>query len=83
MSQTAQIVIAVIVLAVVASMAAKAISAATRALSSLVGFAAIVFVACGSTDGVAPGILGVVAALAAFIPAARAVAAAPHRERSS
>ena len=45
--------------------------------------AAIVFVACGSTDGVAPGILGVVAALAAFIPAARAVAAAPHRERSS
>jgi len=46
MSQTAQIVIAVIVLAVVASMAAKAISAATRALSSLVGFAAIVFVVC-------------------------------------
>jgi hypothetical protein len=33
--------------------------------------AAVVFVAAGSTNGVAAGVLGIVAALAAFVPAAR------------
>ena len=35
--------------------------------------AIVVFVACGSTGGVIPGVLGVVAALAAFVPAARSL----------
>lgn len=35
--------------------------------------AAVVFVASGSTSGVGPGVLGVVAALAAFVPAARSL----------
>jgi len=35
--------------------------------------AAVVFVACGSTGGVLPGIIGIVAALAAFGPAAASV----------
>lgn len=35
--------------------------------------AAVVFVACGSTGGVAPGVLGIVAALVAFVPAARSL----------
>lgn len=35
--------------------------------------AAVVFVACGSTGGVVPGVLGIVAALAAFVPAARSI----------
>ncbi|WP_148043205.1 hypothetical protein [Flexivirga caeni] len=37
--------------------------------------AAVVFVACGSSGGVAPGILGVAAALVAFVPAARSLVA--------
>lgn len=35
--------------------------------------AAVVFVACGSTGGVIPGLLGIAAALAAFVPAARSL----------
>lgn len=35
--------------------------------------AAVAFVACGSTDGVIPGLLGIAAALAAFVPAARSL----------
>lgn len=35
--------------------------------------AVVVFVACGSTGGVAPGLLGVVAAVVAFVPAARSL----------
>jgi F0F1-type ATP synthase membrane subunit a len=42
----AVVVLAVVVLAVVASMLRRALSAAMRALSSLVGLAAIVFVVC-------------------------------------
>jgi hypothetical protein len=38
--------------------------------------AAVVFVVCGSTGGVLPGIIGILAALAAFVPAARAIGAA-------
>lgn len=37
--------------------------------------AAAVFVAAGSTNGVAAGVLGIVAALAAFVPAARTLTA--------
>lgn len=40
--------------------------------------AAVVFVACGSSGGVVPGILGMVAALAAFVPAARALLTEPE-----
>lgn len=36
--------------------------------------AAIVFVGCGSTSGVVPGAVGIVAALVAFVPAARSLA---------
>lgn len=36
--------------------------------------AVIVFVACGSSGGVAPGIVGILAALAAFAPSARTLA---------
>lgn len=35
--------------------------------------AVVVFVACGSTGGVVPGVLGILAALAAFVPAARSL----------
>ena len=35
--------------------------------------AAVVFVACGSTGGVVPGVIGILAALAAFVPAVRAL----------
>lgn len=37
--------------------------------------AAVVFVACGSTSGVGAGVLGVVAAVVAFVPAARSLTA--------
>jgi hypothetical protein len=37
--------------------------------------AAVVFVGCGSAGGVGPGVVGVAAALAAFVPAARALMA--------
>lgn len=37
--------------------------------------AAVVFVAAGSTGGIAPGVLGSAAGLAAFLPAARSLAA--------
>jgi len=39
--------------------------------------AAVVFVACGGSGGVPAGVLGVVAALVAFVPAARAVLVEP------
>jgi hypothetical protein len=39
--------------------------------------AVIVFVACGSTGGVGPGVLGIVAALLAFAPAARSLLVEP------
>lgn len=42
--------------------------------------AAVVFVACGSTDGVAIGVLGLVAAAAAFVPAARSLLRPPLTE---
>lgn len=38
--------------------------------------ASLVFVACGSTDGIAPGVVGVAAALLAFVPAARSLSRA-------
>jgi hypothetical protein len=38
--------------------------------------AALVFVVCGSSSGAAAGVLGVLAALAAFVPAARALVTA-------
>jgi hypothetical protein len=39
--------------------------------------AAVVFVGCGSAGGVAAGALGIVAGLAAFVPAARSLLTAP------
>jgi hypothetical protein len=42
--------------------------------------AAVVFVVCGSAGGVLPGVIGILAALTAFVPAARAIAAA-HSSR--
>lgn len=35
--------------------------------------AAVVFVACGSTSGIVPGIVGIAAAMAAFVPVARSL----------
>jgi F0F1-type ATP synthase membrane subunit a len=58
MSQPVMIVIAVVVLAVVASLLRRAVSAAMRALSSLVGLAAIVFVVCLITGVDMSGPLG-------------------------
>jgi hypothetical protein len=39
--------------------------------------AGLVFVVCGSSGGVLPGVLGVVAGLVAFVPAARALSSGP------
>lgn len=35
--------------------------------------AVVVFIACGSTGGIVPGLLGVAAAVVAFVPAARSL----------
>lgn len=43
--------------------------------------AAVVFVACGSTAGVAAGAVGILAALGAFIPAARALVVNAQADR--
>lgn len=45
--------------------------------------AIVVFVGCGSAGGVVPGILGVVAALAAYVPAARSLLATTARDEAT